>query len=737
MLVNLSCLTAMAGVFIKSNLLRVSSAAIRFRPKTTYVVLLPENPVDTPEDNVLLRTDGLPQFDQLTPEKCWSGIGKLALEYESRVWAVEEKARNPKEPKTFDNIVGELDQLESPLNTAWSNVKTLYTVKNHEMNTTAYLKIHERARKARVHKFQSFPIYEACKEIYVSDKNLNEAQRRVVRKFLLEARLNGIELSPDKAAIFTTMLTKLEGEKSVFKKKVIESTNRFSYNIQDPNIVKDFPDTLLKNMAVERSRYKQGPWVITLQPHVYSSFLEHCPLTDLRRNTYRACNMRASNHISKDLSNSIHIEEIRSLRGEQARLLGYENFTQMSMETKMAGSVENVLSMITSLLAKAKQAQKKEIASLQEFAEVRGFDLQLEAWDVDYWRRKQKRHLYSYDEMHLQEYFPFEHVFVSLLELCSELFGISFEEIPGDQVSKWHPDVRFFNILDNSGDYLSSFYLDPYQRPGEKLQTRLDSAWSLGCRSRSDIAGTLPIANLVFNFTPPVSEEQSTLLSFPEVTLLFQKFGSALQHLLTTVPYSEASGLTNIEWDAIEVCSYFMQNWLYEPEILHRISHHYESGLPLSGSSIQELIASQNHMAGFDLCSELYLAHLDIQLHTSKDYWLDTVRELWAIYRPFVLDKYDAHLCSNTAIMADVWAAAYYSHLWSRMIAADAFQAFKDSNEDITEVGSRFRSTFLSLGGGCHPSEVFRSFRGRDPSPDALHVLCGLSQPKQKLPQSN
>ncbi|XP_037798233.1 oligopeptidase A-like [Penaeus monodon] len=720
----------MAGVLIRRNFRLFYPTAIKYRPKTTYVVLLPETPVDTAEDNALLRTEDLPQFEQLTPEKCWTGIGKLALEYESGVWAVEEKAKKMKEPKTFKNIVEELDKLESPLNTAWSTVKTLYTVKNNEMNTNTYLKIHERARKARVHKFQSLPIYEACKDIYVNDTNLDEAQRRVVRKFLLEARLNGIELPAEKTPLFAETLKKLEDQKNEFRKKVAESTNRFSYRINDPSLVKEFPVDLLKNMALNRSRYHQGPWDIFLHPHVYDSFLEYCPLTELRRNTYRAFNMRASNHISKDVNNSLHLEEIRSLRSEQAKILGYENFAQMSMETKMAGSVENVMSMITSLLAKARKAQDKEIASLQEFAEDRGFEGKLEAWDVPYWRRKHKRHVFNFDEAQLQEYFPFEHVLVKLLEISSELFGISFEEIPSGEVSTWHPDVRFFQVTDANGEYLSSFYLDPYSRPGEKLYTRIGSAWMLGCRSRSEAAGTSPIANLVFNFRPPASEDQPVLLTFNDVNLLFQKVGHALQHLLTRVPYSEASGLTNIEWDAVEVCSNFMQNWLYQPEVLERVSCHYDSGLPLSGSSIKDIIASRNHMAGFDICSELYIAHLDIQLHSCKDFWLDVSRELWDTYRPFVLDKYDAHPCSNTTIMADVWAAAYYSHIWSRMVAADAFQAFKESNEEHGVIGKRFCDTFLALGGGCHPGEVFRRFRGRDPSPDALQVLSGLVKHK-------
>ncbi|XP_064092424.1 uncharacterized protein LOC135205590 [Macrobrachium nipponense] len=634
-------------------------------------------------------------------------------------------AKRHDEDTSFQNIIEELDKLESPLNTSWGTVKTLFTVKNNEMNANMYLKIHERARKARAHKFISQPIYQACKSIYGREADLSETQQRVLRKYMLEARLNGIELPAEKSDLLATVLKKLEDHKSEFKKKVVESTNRFSYRIQDPSMVRDFPVELLEKMCQDRARCHQGPWDVSLHPDVYKVFLEYCPDTDIRRNTYRAHNMRASNHLSKDVNNSIHIEEIRSLRGDQARVLGYENFAQMSMETKMASSVDNVFSMITSLLAKARTAQEEEIASLQEFAGSRGFDTQLEAWDVPYWRRKQKRVLFNCDENQIREFFPFDHVFEGLLELCSELFGVSFREIDSSLVSTWHPDVRFFQVLDSRGEHISSFYLDPYKRPGEKLHS-LGSSWMLGLCNRSDVAGTTPLANLVFNFSPPESEEKPSLLTFAEVNQLFLKFGHALQHLLTTVPYNEASGLTNIEWDAVEVCSNFMQNWLHEPSVLERISRHYESGLPLSGSSITDIIASLNHMSGFDLCKELYYSHLDMQLYTSKEFWLDMMRDLWKTYRPFALDKYDSHLCSNTTIIVDVWAAAYYSHLWSRMVAADAFEAFRES-EDVSETGARFRETFLSLGGGCHPGEVFRRFRGRDPSPDALHTLHGLN----------
>ncbi|XP_076033744.1 uncharacterized protein LOC143020770 isoform X2 [Oratosquilla oratoria] len=566
-------------------------------------------------------------------------------------------------------------------------------------------------------------------EMYTKQMDLSGAQKRVVQKFLLESRLNGIELPPEQARTFNSILKRLEYQKSLYVKKVMETTNNFIHHIRDPSMMRDFPLDLVKAMALDKHRAIEGPWAVTLDPQIYDGFMTHCPNQSLRFNVWRAYNVRASNHISKDVNNSLHIEEIRSSRREQATILGYKDFVEMSMETKMAGSVENVLSMITSLVAKAKGEQIRELESLQAFAESRGFDGELQIYDVPYWRNKERRAKLNYDEAHLSEYFPFEHVLVKMLELSATLFGVSYEQVPREEVSLWHEDVRFFNILDaDDGSYLASFYLDPFQRPGAKLHNRVDSAWMLGSRSRSDVAGTTPVASLVFNFAPPQGDRPA-LLTFRDVNILFQKFGHALQHLLTTVPYSEASGLTNIEWDAVDICAHFFHNWLYEQSTLEDISSHYESGMPLKGSSVEDLMATRSHMAAYDLCSALYLSHLDLALHTHTDFWQDIVRELWDKYRPFPMDKYDSHLCSQTSIMADVWTAAYYSHTWSRMVAADAFQAFKEDEDgqNIQQIGRRFRDTFLSLGGGSHPSEVFRRFRGRDPSPEALLHFCGIT----------
>ncbi|KAJ9594975.1 hypothetical protein L9F63_013697, partial [Diploptera punctata] len=267
----------------------------------------------------------------------------------------------------------------------------------------------------------------------------------------------------------------------------------------------------------------------------------------------------------------------------------------------------------------------------------------------------------------------------------------------------------------------------------EKVSTNEDPGWMIALRSRSSVTNTTPLASLIFNFSPP-TDGKPTLLSFSDLQLLFRKFGHALQHLLTRTSYMEVSGLSNIEWDAVEACSNFMVYWLYDLNTIEMISGHFETGEYLPRKTLEKLCETRKHMSGFDLCRELYLASFDLEIYSIKDFWLDIVKKLWAEHLAFPLDPRDSHPCSFTAIMCEEWSAAYYSHLWSQVMAADMFSAFVeaglDNRDELCTVGKRFRSTFLALGGGCHPGEVFRRFRGRDPSPKALLYTLGLKQGK-------
>lgn len=310
----------------------------------------------------------------------------------------------------------------------------------------------------------------------------------------------------------------------------------------------------------------------------------------------------------------------------------------------------------------------------------------------------------------------------------SRLFNITIKQRPG--VSSWHKDVKFYDIFEpHSSPPIAGFYLDPYARTEDKIPT-VNNGWMVGIRNHSRIAETKPLAALIFNFEPPTSETP-TLLRFKDVNLLFHKFGHALQHLLSRTDYSEVSGLSNIEWDAVEVCGHVLGHWLLNESTYKLISSHYKSEDTLPKKMFECLINVHKHTAGLDLSRELYLSALDMELHLTKEFWLDIVKKLWPAYRSFPLEKIDSHPCSFTQIFTEDWAAAYYSHVWSRVIAADIYSAFHEVREDeqqITEVARRFRNTFLALGGSCHPSEVFRQFRGRDPSPKALLSSLGLKK---------
>lgn len=695
--------------------------------RTSYYVLLPEIPPDTPETNPVLRTGELMNYKSVTSELCHTAVAKLALEHESGIWKLEKAISEPGSNVTFQSLMDPLEKLGAPLDAAWGVARTLYVTDLKAMPTEVYRNIHNRARKARALKFQSKPIYEACKRI-LTDGNLKQFEKRLLTKFVLEGRLNGLELNESGMKNYIVTSRKLEEQKSNFQKKVEKATHTFSHIIQNPNEVRDFPSELLRATASDSLAPSRGPWKVTLAPHIYSSFMQYCPDSLLRWNVWKANRSRGSPGQDKDLSTSLHLEEIRFARRDQVKLLGYSSFADMSMETKMAGSVETVKEMIHSLMEKAYPVHVKEIADLQDFAHSRGFEGNLEMWDIAYWRRKQKAALFNVEEGQVREYFPLPRVVSGFLSMVERVFAIHLELVNSEET--WSQDVQLYAVRNQAGSLIGHLYFDPYSRIGQKLLSREAASWMIGMRSRSDIVQHTPAAAVVLNFTPPLHGIPS-LLSFKQVQTLFSKMGHALQHLLTTSPYSEVAGLTNLEWDAVEISAQFFQHWLSDYGTMSKVSGHFESGEPMDRDLFQQLNQSAIHMSATDLCQQLYLSALDIELYSTKDFWLDVVKRLWPKFHPFALDKTDSHPCSFTDIVSGDWAAAYYSHTWSKMVAADIFSAFKevdlDDPEAVRSVGVRYSTVVLGNGGSCHPSETFRQFRGRDPSTLALIKMLKLS----------
>lgn len=676
----------------------------------------------------MLKNDGLPEFNNFTVEKCTAAISKTSYEFETEV----KNFANPDVivKNVFTDIIKPLEHIISPLEMIWGIAKTLYMGNSAIMPTKQYMHIHKRAHQAHCSRFNSLPIYKAVIQARKEETSLTEEENRVLRKFELEGRLNGLSLNDGDQKRFKHILFRIDKEQWEYREKNRLALQQFRHTIKNPEIVRDFPNSLLKAMSTDSNEPSRGPWIVTHQPFVYDGFMEYCPDRMLRWNAWQARIQLCSVFGEKSVDTGINVGEIRGMRNEKANILGFKSFIDMSMKTKMAGSAANIDKLLTTLLERARPYQDVELEHLEDFTKERDFSGPIEYWDIPYWSRKQKNSLYQFDEENIREYFPLPVVVQGLFDLCSKLFDIKIVE--QSKVDVWHEDVKFYQIFSSdSASPIAGFYFDPYSREKNKLQFNQNTGWMLTLRNRSNITGSIPLGSLIFNFEAPLYGKPS-LLSFTEVSTLFQKFGHGLRHLLTETNYSDVSGLSNVEWDTVGVTGHVMTHWLYEPFVIQAISSHYATQEPLPTEIVQNLDRVRKHMAGYQLCKELYLSKLDLEFHQSDEHWRDIIKDLWPKYHSLPRDKYDSHPCHFTKIMCEEWGGAYYCDIWSRMLAADIYGAFHEVKHDennIMEVGLRFRDTYLTSGGACDPAELFRRFRGRDPSHKALLHTLGLKKP--------
>ncbi|KAL0104928.1 hypothetical protein PUN28_016522 [Cardiocondyla obscurior] len=722
----------MAGSFLGRGIASTRRSFLKIPKRHGYIVLLPEIGEESSEKNPLLKDDNLPEFNTITIEKCIAAIGKQTVEFEEKMKSLDKVVDIPKDIDVFNEWLHPIEEAYLPLETTWGIAKTLYFGNQSLMPTKCYIGIHERATRAVASKFGSISLFKACKEALDNKEiKLTHSQRRVLAKYVLEGTLNGLQLKDKEFEKYSDDLNYILTKVKEYKAKYESSTAVYSMAIHNSYVVEDFPEDYLKSIAVNPKQPYAGPWLITLKPYILQPFMEYCPDRDLRASIWDADVIRCSNYQERSVQASVTLEELRGRRTEQAQRLGFKNYAEMSMETKMAGNLENLHNTFEILRNTAFPIQKEEIANLTEFARERDFNDAIRVWDIAYWGRKQRQSIYNCDENKWREYFPLPTVLSGIFEHIETLFNVKIVE--SKKADIWHKDVRFFDIFDlnvSSTKPIANFYLDPYARGSDKFRKEQDSGWVSVIKSKSKVGNSTPLIALIFNFPPPVGDKPS-LLSFRDVQVLFQKFGHALQHLLTTVEYSDIAGLSFVEWDAVFICDYFMENWLYETFMLQKISEHYETKEPLPADAIESIKKMRSHLAGYKLCKELYLSHLDLELHSSNTFWVPMMKRLWPKYFALPLEKRDVHVCNFEVIWSGNWAAAYFSKVWSEMIAADLYTAFQEIKFDESqqkELGVRFRNTFLSLGGSYPAAEVFRKFRGRDPSPQALLDNLGLTR---------
>lgn len=684
------------------------------------------------QTNPMLIGQGLPPFDAIHPEQIVPGIEDLLKTLDSDLAQLEATVQ-----PTWEGLVKPLTHLEERLNWSWSVIGHLMGVKNSPELRQAYETVQPGLVQFANRLGQSKPLYEAFKQIReaVLWDELDAAQQRIVEAAIRDAELSGVGLEGEVKETFNQIQQELAELSTKFSNHVLDATKAFHLTLTTQEDIEGLPPSLLalaaqaaQEAGEENATPDEGPWRITLDYPSYVPFMQHSRRRDLREKVYRAFITRAA---SGELDNQPIIERTLELRQQIADILGYTTYAELSIARKMAPSVAAVESLMEELRSASYEAAVQEIEDLKTFAEAHGDTHDITHWDMTFWVERMREENYGLNDEELRPYFPLPQVLEGLFNLANRLFGITISPADG-KAPVWHPDVRYFQVTGESGKAIAHFYLDPYSRPAEKR----GGAWMDFCINRGKFEGEvrLPVAYLICNQSPPVSGKPS-LMTFREVETLFHEFGHGLQHMLTQVDHPGAAGINNVEWDAVELPSQFMENWCYHRETLLTLARHYETGAALPDDLFQKVVAARNFMTGRAILRQVNFGWLDIELHHryqpggDETIWdvRDRLAEKTTVLTPL---PEDAFLCAFGHIFAGGYAAGYYSYFWAEVLSADAFAAFEEAGlEDdnaIIETGRRFRDTVLSLGGSRHPMDVFKSFRGREPSTQALLRHRGL-----------
>ncbi|MGN0844101.1 MAG: M3 family metallopeptidase [Kiritimatiellia bacterium] len=681
-----------------------------------------------------LSTQYFPPFDRLTPELALQEIPGLIAETERRVAELETSCT-----PTWEGRIAALTQITHPLGYAWGLVSHLHST----CNSPAWRQVIEQLQPQIVALFlrigQSEPLFAALRTLHDTPaawNALSEGQRRVVEAELRNARDSGIALHGEERARFSAIVTRLSELGTHFSNNTLDATKAFSLILTSPEEVDGLPQNILRicadaarSLGHADATAEKGPWAVTLEVAVYGPFLKFSNRRDLRERVYRA---RATRACSGSFDNTPLLKEILDLRKQEATMLGFETYADLVLDSRMAKTPGKVLSLLEQIGGPALEKARKELDALRAFAAKNGQTGPLEPWDVAYWSRREMESLYGFSSETIRPYLPFSAVLEGLFRLAQELFGIAIEAADG-QAPVWHPHVRLFRVRNAGGDPIAYFYLDPYSRP----ESKSGGAWMDAFRTRqrnADGSVQLPLALLCCNQTPP-SAGRPSLMTLGEVDTLFHEFGHALQAMLTTIDFPEASGINNIEWDAVELASQFMENWCTHTATLRAISRHFETGEPIPDDLLARIRETDTYGQGLATIRQLSFGLMDMLLHTEVPssrlpdaFAAETEAEKRYRLVPGISGEH--MLATFTHIFAGGYAAGYYSYMWADILAHDAFAAFEeaglDNPEARRETGRRYAATILGLGGARAPGDVFRDFRGRDPSPEALLRHKGL-----------
>jgi oligopeptidase A len=670
-------------------------------------------------NNPLLELESLPAFGRIQAAHARPALEKVLADNRARL---AELTAQPH--PTFASLVEPVEELSHTLSRVWSPIGHLNAVANSAQMREAYNECVPLLTAYSSELGQNTRLQECYAYVLQHEgATLEPAQRKVVDNALRDFRLAGVDLRPEEKVRYCEVAQRLAQLATKFSENVLDAARAYTRSVTDDSELAGLPINAVDRAAADALEANQSGWLFKLDQPTYMTIMASAESERLRRDIYEAWITRGSElgPSAGRFDNNPLIAEILPLRHELARLVGFKNFADYALATRMAKSSKQVLAFLDDLARRCLPAGRHEFSDLEEFA-----GRKLNAWDLAFYSEKLQESRFKVSQEAVRPYFPLPKVLGGLFALVRRLYGVEVRERPG--VGVWHRSVRYYDLVDQNGKTVAGFFLDPYSRTEKR-----SGAWMDECViAKSLPSGTaLPVAQLVCNFTAPLGNTPS-LLTHDEVTTLFHEFGHGLHHMLTRVAYPSIAGINGVSWDAVELPSQFMENFVWRPEVLPLITAHVDSGEPLPVDMLQRLLGTRTFNAALDTLRQVELASFDFELHANFDprlgamvaETLDAVRRRVAVVPPAPFNRMPA---SFAHIFAGGYAAGYYSYKWAEVLAADAFEAFEEAGVFDSATAARFRDSILARGGSLDAMDAFVRFRGREPDVRPLLKQTGIA----------
>ncbi|HJP05103.1 MAG: oligopeptidase A [Chromatiales bacterium] len=677
--------------------------------------------------NPLLAEGGLPSFSQIQPDHVEPALDETLRRNREEL---EQLLASEVEPD-FVTAIAPLEEMQDRLHRTWAPVSHLQMVKTSDELREVYNRCLPKLARYATEMAQDKRLFRLYKTVNDKlDGANNTPEGKLLEHALRDFRLAGVDLPDEQKKQFGKIMEALSQVQAKFEQNLLDSMAAWSRHETDEKKLCGIPAAVLDAAQTAAADQDMEGWLLLLDQPTYIGVITHADDASLRKDFYTAWVTRASDQRSgsNEFDNTGLMEEIMGLRHKAAKLVGFDNYANYALASRMAGSVAEVTKFLGQLAKIAKPVAINEFNELQAWT-----GRELQAWDVAYYSEKLRLKNFSISDEELRPYFSLERIMDGLFQVMQQLYGLTARE--EQDVDRWQPEVRYYSLINDQNEPVGSFFIDLYARRNKR-----SGAWMDECvlRKRSNSGVQLPVAHLVCNFTCP-AEDKPALLTHEEIVTLFHEFGHTLHHLLTRVDYPSVSGINGVPWDAVELPSQFMENFAWDPDVVRNMSSHFETGEPLPDDLLLKLQASRVFHSGIQMVRQIEFSLFDWRIHSEYDpergahirETLAEVRKSWSVIETPEFSRFEN---SFAHVFGGGYAAGYYSYKWAEVLAADAFAAFREVGLFDRGVANRFRETILEVGGTADIGTAFQAFRGRAPQIEPLLEQAGIVNSKSARP---